>query len=390
MYKDIQKKIDLISQNFFYNSKVLQVNSIDSGLINKTYLVKVLYNRKKFKYILQCLSNIFQSHELVNMNHKLVTDHIKKKVKESHLNFNKQRWEVPSLISCNSSKVFLLSFDSHFWRAMFYIDDTFTLDILEDITLAHQVGIGLAKFHKNCSDLNYKKLNNSIKNFHNTNYYINRYNIILKDYNFTKLEKNIKMRVENLIFNLSNHIDYVNYIVGYLEEKSIELSVIHGDPKLSNFLFDNQYKYVVSLVDLDTVSSGYLLTDLADCLRSICNIAGEDPNNKDNVSFDIKCCEYFLKGYFSIQIKNDQNCFELIPEYIYLIIVELTIRFLNDFLQSEEYFRINYQTQNLYRAEVQFQLLSSFVSQAPILLNSLHDIGISSNPTFISDVQKIV
>ena len=46
--------------------------------------------------------------------------------------------------------------------------------------------------------------------------------------------------------------------------QSIRNSLIHGDPKLSNFLFDIQYKYVVSLIDLDTVSSGYLLTDLAD------------------------------------------------------------------------------------------------------------------------------
>ena len=57
---------------------------------------------------------------------------------------------------------------------------------------------------------------------------------------------------------------------------------------------------VVTLIDLYTVASGYLVTDLADCIRSICNIAGEEPKCKDDVIFDINSCRYFLKGYFSI------------------------------------------------------------------------------------------
>tara|TARA_B100000214_G_scaffold299132_1_gene229281 strand:- start:18 stop:839 length:822 start_codon:yes stop_codon:yes gene_type:complete len=273
---------------------------------------------------------------------------------------------------------------------MVYIDETITYDILEGKTMAYQVGIGLAKFHTKCSDLDSKKLGNSIKNFHNTNYYIYQFKNIIRDYNFTKLEDNIEIRVKELICNLSNHIKYVKYLLGYLKEKSINRSVIHGDPKLSNFLFDIKYKYVVSLIDLDTVSSGYLLTDLADCLRSICNLVGEDPSRIEDVYFDIDCFKNFLKGYFSTQNINSYYFFELLPEYIYIIIVELTIRFLNDFLQSNSYFRINYQTQNLHKAEVQFKLLSSFVSQTPALLNSLYELGITPNPTFISDVQKIV
>ena len=36
---------------------------------------------------------------------------------------------------------------------MVYIDDTFSFDILEDKIMAYQTGIGLAKFHLICSDL---------------------------------------------------------------------------------------------------------------------------------------------------------------------------------------------------------------------------------------------
>ena len=384
------EKIKLITKKFFYNSKLLNIDIIDSGIINKTYIIEHLINGKKSKFVLQCLNKIFEPYEHINMNHKLITDHIKSKIKENYLKSDCQRWDTPCLIKCNSSNLFSLSFGSDFWRAMEYIDDTLSFDILEDNEMAYQTGYGLAKFHEMCSDIDIKNLKNTIKDFHNTQHYIDQFNMIIKDYSFIKLGNDINKRVQDLILGLSNHILYVESLSGYLKRKSIQPCLVHGDPKLSNFLFDIQYKYVVSLIDLDTVSSGYLLTDLADSIRSICNIAGEDPDNIEDVYFDFNCCQYFLKGYFSKTHKRSDYYFGLLPEFIYLIIFELTLRFLNDFLQSNSYFKINYQTHNLYRAEVQYRLLSSFIAQIPILSNSLQEIGISSNLNFVSSVQKIV
>ena len=384
------EKLKLITHNFFHNSKVLNIDPIDSGLINKTYIIRHSIDGIKSKFILQCLSKIFESHEIVNMNHKLITDHIRKKENKMSHDFDYQRWEVPSLIRCRSNNLFAFPLGSDLWRAMVYIDDTFSLDTLEDKTMAYQTGVGLAKFHINCSDLDPSKFEISIKNFHDTKYYIDQYIINLKEYSFFKLDDQVNKRVQNLVFSLSKHVLYVESILRSLQGKSIDCSVIHGDPKLSNFLFDIKSKYVVSLIDLDTVSSGYLLTDLADCIRSICNSAGGDPVNIADVSFDIDSCKHFLNGYFSILNKKGNYYFEFLPEFIYLIIIELTIRFLNDFLQSNRYFKIKYQTHNLYRAEVQYRLLSSFVTQIPTLSNLLHEIGISSNQAFISNVQKII
>ncbi len=384
------EKINLITCNFFDNSKLLNIDYIDSGLINKTYIIEHLINGKKSKFVLQCLSNLFESYEQVNINHQLITDHIKNKIKKNYSKSANQRWDSPCLIKCNSNNLFLLPYYSDFWRAMEYIDDTLSFDVLEDKKMAYQTGLGLGKFHQACSDIDLAKIKNTIKDFHNTKHYINQFNMTIKTFNFIELDENINKRVQNLIASISNHILYVECLLGYLKRESLQSSLIHGDPKLSNFLFDIKYKYVVSLIDLDTVSSGYLLTDLADCIRSICNVAGENPDDIENVYFDINCCNYFLKGYFSISNKKADYGFGLLPEFIYLIIVELTIRFLNDFLQSNRYFKIKYKTHNLYRSEVQYRLLSSFISQIPTLSNSLHGIGISSNPIFVSDVQKIV
>tara|TARA_B100001250_G_scaffold321915_1_gene285080 strand:- start:8 stop:1171 length:1164 start_codon:yes stop_codon:yes gene_type:complete len=384
------KKLNFITQKFFIDSKVLSIKMVDSGLINKTYIVEHLYNGIKSKFILQSLSNIFVSHEIVNMNHKLITDHIKSKINKTFSDFDCKEWKVPSLIRCKSNNLFGFAFESDYWRAMLYIDQALNFDSLEDEIMAYQTGIGLARFHSLCSDFDSSKLENSINNFHDTRYYIDQYIKTIKDYNFNKLDNEVKKKIQELISSLDNHIVLVDFLLISLSHESIDLNVIHGDPKLSNFLFDFQYKHVVSLIDLDTVSSGYLLTDLADCIRSICNVAGGNPKDNDDVCFDVASCKYFLKGYFSITKESKNYSFRFLPEFIYLIIFELTIRFLTDFLQSNRYFKIKYETHNLFRAEVQYRLLSSFLLQMPNLSNELDNIGVPLSSNFVSDIKKIL
>ncbi len=316
---DVEKLIS-ISREFFTNSEVLSINKISSGLINKTYIVEQLYNGINSKFILQSLSDIFVSQEIVNINHKLITDHINKKINKNQSDSAVKKWKVPSLIRCESNSLFSFPFESEYWRAMIYIDQAYSFDSLKDEIMAYQTGIGLARFHSLCSDLDCSKLENSIKNFHNTRYYIDQYLKTIKDYNFTKLDYKVNKRTNKLISYLNKHIVLADFLLGSLSRKSIDYKVIHGDPKISNFLFDIKYKHVVSLIDLDTVSSGYLITDLADCIRSICNIAGEDPKSKDDVCFDINSCKYFLNGYFSISNEDKNYSFRYIPEFIYLII----------------------------------------------------------------------
>ena len=49
--------------------------------------------------------------------------------------------------------------------------------------MAYQTGIGLAKFHMSCLDLDSYKLKKSIKNFHNTNYYLDQNHLTINDFN---------------------------------------------------------------------------------------------------------------------------------------------------------------------------------------------------------------
>ena len=168
-------RLNYITKKFFINSQVLNIKKINSGLINKTYIVDHLYDGKKSRFILQNLSNSFESQEIVNMNHKLITYHIKHKINQNLLNLDSNKWEVPMLIRCKSNNLFGFSSGSDYWRAMKYIEGVFNYECLEDERMAYQTGLGLAKFHLLCSDFDCSKLRIGINNFHNTSYYINQY-----------------------------------------------------------------------------------------------------------------------------------------------------------------------------------------------------------------------
>ena len=89
------EKLCFISQQFFVNCDILNIEIVESGCINKTYIVEHLHNGRKSKFVLQSLSKIFKSHKIVNRNHKLITDHMYKKVNDEDFNLHFSRWEVP-------------------------------------------------------------------------------------------------------------------------------------------------------------------------------------------------------------------------------------------------------------------------------------------------------
>jgi hypothetical protein len=49
----------------------------------------------------------------------------------------------------------------------------------------------------------------------------------------------------------------------------------------------------------------------------------------------------------------------MLPVSVQVITFELGLRFLADYLRGDSYFKINYPSHNLHRAQVQFRLLES-------------------------------
>ena len=131
--------------------------------------------------------------------------------------------------------------------------------------------------------------------------------------------------------------------------------MIHGDPKLNNFLFDNRSKKAISLIDLDTVKPGLVHYDIGDCLRSCCQ--------SENNQFDLDCCAALLKSYLleAGAFFTDHDIAYLYAA-IRLIPFELGLRFYTDYLHGNCYFKVTAPEQNCQRAIQQFRLCENIMA----------------------------
>jgi Ser/Thr protein kinase RdoA (MazF antagonist) len=136
--------------------------------------------------------------------------------------------------------------------------------------------------------------------------------------------------------------------------------MFHGDPKVNNIMIDDVTAKGTAMIDLDTVSPGLIHLDFGDALRSICNPAGEEATNLAKVVFDEGLAEAFCKGYM-----REAGAFltDADRAYLYdsirLLPFELGLRFFQDYLNGNVYFKTREPEQNLNRARVQFRLCES-------------------------------
>ena len=97
--------------------------------------------------------------------------------------------------------------------------------------------------------------------------------------------------------------------------------------------------------------------DFGDAIRYGASTAAEDEKNLDKVSVDLKLFEGFTYGFVS-QLKNaiTKTEAELLAFSSKLLTYELVIRFLDDYLAGDTYFKTDYLDHNLVRARNQMKI----------------------------------
>ena len=100
--------------------------------------------------------------------------------------------------------------------------------------------------------------------------------------------------------------------------------------------------------------------DGGDAVRSICNPAGEEESNLGKVAFNEDLFLAFMKGYMkeadAFMTAADKEC---LYDAVRLLPFELGLRFFQDYLAGDRYFKTQQPGQNLNRARVQFRLCES-------------------------------
>ena len=111
------------------------------------------------------------------------------------------------------------------------------------------------------------------------------------------------------------------------------MRVIHGDPKISNILFDTKGQ-ARAIIDLDTCNRRPLLVELGDAFRSWCGGAEDNPRNTFSLPIFRTAWAGYKKGAGNMMTKRE---LQYVPKAIGTITLELAARFLADYF-DDNYF----------------------------------------------------
>jgi len=356
---NIFSRIKPIINQFAISGEAIAAQSLTTGHINDTYEVDFLADNQITKYILQRINHqVFPEPEKLMANCVAVTQHLRKKLVADPGSLP-QRETLEFIPTEDPGDFFFLDQARNYWRMYHYIDDTHTIDYVNNLNQSYQVARTFAKFAKLLADLPTAQLHETIPFFHHT------------PKRYSDLTRAIEDDSCNRAANATEEISFARQqeavtaiIIDGLANGSIPERVTHNDTKINNVLIDNTTGKGVCVIDLDTVMPGSLLYDFGDMVRTSTCFAAEDERDLAKVHMDMDMYKTLLRGY--LEELSDTLTFreiELLPFAGKLITYTIGIRFLTDYLQGDVYFKTHRPEQNRDRARVQFALIESMEEQ---------------------------
>ena len=353
MYLGEIKMVEQILNNYNIDGELVRVEQNNSGNINKTYIATFLNNGESKKYLVQKINtNVFPEPYKLMSNIEKVTKFIKKEQLKGKDNEHK----TLDVIKTNKNELLCeVGEDKEYYRIYEFIENAIAYNYSTDYEIVKKTGEAFGNFQKMLSNYPMNQLEETIKDFHNTK---KRLQQLYKDIKIDS--KNRATEVAELIVFILKREDICAMIIDKLETGEIPLRVTHNDTKVNNVLMNKKTKDYLAVIDLDTVMPGSLLFDYGDGIRSTASNAKEDETELSKVYINLDLFEAYTDGYMSEMADNltDEEL-SLMGESIRIITLELGIRFLNDYINGDTYFKIEYDKHNLDRAINQLALVKN-------------------------------
>ena len=131
-------------------------------------------------------------------------------------------------------------------------------------------------------------------------------------------------------------------------EGKLPKRVCHCDTKVNNMLFSEDGSEVLCVIDLDTVMPSFIFSDYGDFLRTAASTAAEDEPDFSKIQFRQDVFQAFTKGY-------------LASARSFLTPLEIQM------LPCDGYWKVQYPTHNLVRAQNQFELVKRVEEAMPAI-----------------------
>jgi Ser/Thr protein kinase RdoA (MazF antagonist) len=208
-------------------------------------------------------------------------------------------------------------------------------------------------FQRLLSDFPDEQLHHTIPDFHHT------------PKRFSAFVQAVQRDVMNRAHSVRKEIEFVEQradetstLIDLLDKGLLPQRVTHNDTKFNNVMIDDETGQGVCVIDLDTVMPGLSLYDFGDAVRSGANTAAEDEPNLTQVAINLDIFERFVAGYLGAT-RDFLTPLEIVhlPFSARLMTLECGMRFLNDHLNGDLYFRIQRENHNLDRCRTQFKMV---------------------------------
>ena len=161
---------------------------------------------------------------------------------------------------------------------------------------------------------------------------------------------------------------FTHTLMDRLAEGKLPLRVTHNDTKVNNVMMNKDTGDFLAVIDLDTVMPGSMLFDYGDGIRSTACTAKEDEHDLSKVKMDLDLFKAYTDGYLSEMSESlTYEELSLMAESVRIMTLELAIRFLNDYINGDTYFKTDYDKQNLYRTRAQIALVKDIESKLDLM-----------------------
>lgn len=350
----VEKQLRVVCEVFGLAGEFESFETIVMGNINNTY--KVTYRLPEGgtkSYIVQKVNMyVFRKPRQIMNNIDLITTHIKDK--KASLGILDTRRYMHFYHTHNAAKVknFYVDTDHSFWRISKYIEDSITYNVCDNLEVLESAGAAFGNFQKYLADFDATALYETIPNFHNTKKRMEDFATHVKEDSCDRVEG--VMEEVNYLMSVR---EKASLLTNMLEEGKIPLRVTHNDTKINNVLFDKETEEALVVIDLDTVMPGLVAHDFGDAIRFAANTAAEDEADLSLVSLDLDKYTSFAKGFIP-PIKDALTEIEVktLALGVFTMTVELAVRFLDDYITGDNYFKIKYPQHNLVRTRCQIAL----------------------------------
>lgn len=346
--------INKILDNYNIKGKLINIKEDNTGNINKTYIITFINNGIEYKYLVQQINtNVFNDPYILMENILGVTNYLKEQIILNNDNNHK----VLEIIKTKDNNPMCYIYDDkrikRYYRIYKYIDNSISYDKSFNKDIVYNTGKAFGNFQKLLNNYPMNSLNETIKDFHDTK---KRYDKLIKDINNLSNDR-VKEAYQEIEF-IIKHQTICDLIIKKLNNNTIPYRVTHNDTKVNNVLMNKETLDYLAVIDLDTVMPGSMLFDYGDGIRSTACTCLEDEHDLTKVKIDLELFESYTRGYLSeISDCITQEELNLMAKSIEIITLELAIRFLNDYINGDTYFKVEYNKQNLYRTKAQLALV---------------------------------